>query len=222
MAQNKPFKFTLQQRNDLLSSWARQSTQDKAWGFIDDVEKIIKWRIVDALPDEKTPHQERDDRENIHALARRLRGALLNQSVRGGHELERFLEREHEAPESSDGGIHPHRERLIAYLETVDTAMTVLTSAQVPRTARKGEIGRLKFMRNLVRSYQQHFGRYPSIAPKGNFRRFLSTLAEILNMPLGETLLVHAIEDVKERLQNAEKIERDFRIIFSGVIPGSE
>ena len=217
MTSNKPFKFTKEQRDKLLSSWKHQSDRDKAWEYINHVERIIDSHVVNALPEEKSPQQERDDRKNILGLVRRLRGALLNQSVRGGHEMERFLESGHQAPEIGEGSTH--REQLIAYLESADSAMTVLTSGRLPSTDRKGEYQRRRMMRGLVHSYLIHFGKYPSTAHGGNFRRFRSTLSKILDIPLGEDLQDRAIKDVKKQLRAADKIKQELKKAFPGVIP---
>ena len=217
MSPDKLFKFSPEHRTGLIAAWKRESDRDIAYFYLNDVESLVDAMLVDYEPDEKTPHEERDDRIKILGLSRRLRGALLNQSKRDARYLEQSLmglmcRKDGETIIPKDWSNENHRDRLIQCLAAVEKYMTVQTSVPISRTARRDEKNRLHFMGELVRYYRMHFGKYPSKQPKGNFRPFLKTLSEYIEMPMGENLLAQAILDVKALVKVTEYLEKGLRL----------
>ena len=83
MVKNKPFKFSDNDKNNLLDSWKRKSDRAIATKFIDRVEKCVETCFYNPrFVEEKTPQQERDDRKNVFDLSQQLRDVLLTLSAK--------------------------------------------------------------------------------------------------------------------------------------------
>ena len=86
---------------------------------------------------------------------------------------------------------------LIKLLEMLEFALKSRLEHNLPGTARKGDATRYLFMVALVTTYQSCFGKNPSASPAGNFRAFLNTLSNIIDIRLGSDLLKRVIADFK-------------------------
>lgn len=198
MAENKPFKFSDNDKNNLLDSWKRKSDRAIATGYIDKVEKFVdKCFYNPRFVEQKTPQQERDHSKNVFDLSRQLRGLLLAQSAENKCWVNAYMGVNEDDPFSDI-----YLDRLINNLEMLEDSMKPHLKSGTPSTARKGDSARNQFMCNIIYWYIDCFGKEPSTSPAGNFRAFLKTLSNIIDIPLGEDLLKRCRQTTIERFFN--------------------
>jgi len=193
MAENKPFKFSDNDKNNLLDSWRRKSDRAIATKYIDKVEKLVEQCFYNPpLPlfvEEKTPQQERDNRKKVLDLSRQLRGVLSTQSAQSRYRINVY-DMANEDEHFSDIFL----DRLINNLEMLEASIKPWLKSKTPSTDRKGDSTRRDFMFYLIYWYIDCFGKEPSTSPAGNFRTFLRTLSSIIDIPLGEDLLKRELQ----------------------------
>jgi len=201
MVKNAPFKFTREQRNSLIDSWKRKADRQiaakKEKGYIDTVERIVRYNLIDPSfpPEDRTPQEERDDNKKMLGLSRQLHGALVNQSAGSMQSLNGQLSDIAQSQDICRDYLSlPH---LVNSLESLEFALKLRLKHNTPSTARKGDSTRYIFMVALVTTYQRSFGKNPSASPAGNFRAFLDKLSNIIGIPLGSDLLKRVIADFK-------------------------
>ena len=190
MAENKPFKFSDNDKNNLLDSWKRKSGRAIATKYIYKVEKFVdKCFCNPRFVEQKTPQQERDNCKEVSDLSRQLIDALLAQSAENEYWINVYIGVNEDDPFSDI-----YLDRLISHLEMLEASMNSRLKSETPSTARKGDSARNQFMCNIIYWYIDCFGKEPSTSPTGNFRPFLKTLSKIVDIPLGEDLLKRELQ----------------------------
>jgi hypothetical protein len=188
------FKFTDDQKKELLLSWKTKSGQSKAEAFLDSIQSAVGEYIEPFLPAAMTSTDLKEVHDEIRTLAKDLRGRLLSLQGRERWGLEAVFDLT-----AKSWGMPCHStdfySDLVQRLELTEAVCQHKLEHWGPVKAGPAKGAETVLLMRLISIHKRHFGKFPSTSSNGAFMQFLSELSVIIGTPLGSDLLKTVLRD---------------------------